>query len=133
MTTKQKPTPTEKQRRIAELIQRGLTVSQVADEISQPERVVKAQISRLRKMGALPAGPVGVAAKTPAPQNGSVETLIASELEDIGNRLAEVDTEMAALNIEHNDLEARQTALTAAKDALESASQGTKLPLTAVG
>lgn len=135
--------PTEKQAEIAGLISDGLTIPQIADHIGQPERVVKAQISRLRSIDALPTAPLRLASP-PAPvasssapaAAGSVEAHIAAELDTIDARLGEIATNVAELVAEKESLDARRSGLTGAAEQLEAVSGkagSAKPPLAAVG
>lgn len=141
--SKPKRQPTEKQAEIAGLISDGLTIPQIADHIGQPERVVKAQISRLRSIDALPTAPLrlasapaesvalagGASPSNSAPADGSVEAHIVAELDAIDARLGEIAAEK-------ENLDARRRGLTGAAEQLKAVSGkagSAKPPLAAVG
>lgn len=133
--SKPKRQPTEKQAEIADLISDGLTIPQIADHIGQPERVVKAQISRLRSIDALPTAPLRLASPPPpvapsAPANGSVEAHIADEVDKIDARLGEIATNIAELTAEKDGLDDRRSVLKDAADLIKAMSEP---PLAAVG
>lgn len=129
-TTKGKPTA--KQEEVKRLLEAGQSIVEIADLMETTPGAVKAQISRLRKLGVKvaptdhgrstePQAPLAPEPERAPASEQSVEEHIASELAEADERVTVIETTVAALEGERTTLSERKGRLEAAQAELGEA------------